>query len=240
MPAVAGGTRFVMSPAHHNRCAEFSLGSAQSSAMPANRVLLHFPSNYLCRPLTDARVSETPKMTLFGVEIDNHVKPYLFWYIVGVLAITIVGIAIIPFFAIFYWSWYAPRYREYHTLELTDTAVESKRGVVFRSQTSVPLDRITDVAVHQGPLMRRFDIYKVTIESAGQAHVEGAASIIGVVDPYVFRDAVMRRVDDVRSQSAGDAAAEARVEVVDEATSGEQLQLLREIRDLLAKMESKS
>ena len=175
-----------------------------------------------------------------STEIDDKVKPYLFWYIVGIFIITVVGIPLIPFFAIFYWSWYAPRYREYHTLELTDTAVESKRGVVFRSQTNVPLDRITDVAVHQGPLMRRFDIYKVTIESAGQTHVEGAASIIGVVDPYVFRDAVMRRVDEVRSQSACDASTGARAEVDDETVSNEQIRLLREIRELLARINEKS
>ena len=100
--------------------------------------------------------------------------------------------------------WYAPRYREFHTLELDGINVKSKRGVVFRSETNVPLERITDVSVHQGPLMRNFGVYKVSVESAGQTQMQGAATIIGVADPYVFRDAVLENVEMIKQRSGGD------------------------------------
>ena len=51
---------------------------------------------------------------------------------------------------------------------LDEVNVMSKRGVVFRSETNVPLERITYVSVHQGPLMRNFGVHKASIERAGR------------------------------------------------------------------------
>ena len=155
-----------------------------------------------------------------------------------VSAVTVVGIPLLPIIAIIYWAWYAPRYRGFHTLELTETGVTSKRGVVFRSQTNVPLDRITDVAVHQGPLMRTFGVYKVTVESAGQTQLQGAANIIGVVDPYDFRDAVLENVEMIKQRSGGDGSTAANAQSA--AGSNAQTELLTEIRDILVKIEAKS
>ena len=180
--------------------------------------------------------AQTPN--LINVEIDDKVKQYLFWTVMWVSAVTVVGIPLLPIIAIIYWAWYAPRYREFHTLELTETGVTSKRGVVFRSQTNVPLDRITDVAVHQGPLMRTFGVYKVTVESAGQTQLQGAANIIGVVDPYDFRDAVLENVELVKQGASAESAQTAEASAT---TSGSdaQTEILTEIRDILARIESR-
>lgn len=156
-----------------------------------------------------------------------------------VSVVTVVGILALPFIAIIYWAWYAPRYREFHTLELSDTGVQSKRGVVFRSQTNVPLDRITDVAVHQGPLMRYFGVYKVTVESAGQTQLQGAANIIGVVEPYAFRDAVLHNVELLKQRGTETVAQSAERPETSEGSDA-QTALLTEIRDLLAKIEARS
>ena len=82
--------------------------------------------------------------------------------------VTVVGKPLIPIVASIYWVWYASRKREFHTLELDEVNVKSKRGVVFRSETNVPLERIIDVSVHQGPLMRNFGVHKARIERAGR------------------------------------------------------------------------
>ena len=155
-----------------------------------------------------------------------------------ITAVTVVGIPFMPFIAIFYWAWYAPRYRQFHTLDLTETGVVSKRGVVFRSQTNVPLDRVTDVSVHQGPLMRAFDVYKLTVESAGQTQEQGAVSIIGVVDPYDFRDAVLANAELHKQGTAPESSTAVPTASMSPGTDA-QTQLLTEIRDLLAKIEAK-
>ena len=174
---------------------------------------------------------------LVDVEIDPNANRYLFWTVMWVTAVTVVGIPFIPIIAIFYWAWYAPRYREYHSMKLTDTGIESKRGVVFRSETNVPIDRITDVSVHQGPLMRNFGVYKVTVESAGQTQMQGAASIIGVVEPYAFRDAVLENVELLKNQAA--VASPSDAGDVTTTSSDAQLKLLGEIRDILARIEAR-
>ncbi len=175
---------------------------------------------------------------VLSAEIDDQVKKYLFWTVMWITVITVVGIPLLPFVAIIYWVWYAPRYTEFHTLELSETGVQSKRGVVFRSQTNVPLDRITDVAVHQGPLMRYFGVYKVTVESAGQTQLQGAANIIGVAEPYAFRDAVLHNVELVKQRSTETSTLPTEGTQIG-AGSYAQTQLLTEIRDLLAKIEAR-
>ena len=182
-------------------------------------------------------MSERTTPNQVAAEIDDNVKQYLFWTVTWVSAVTVVGIPLIPIIAIIYWAWYAPRYREFHTLELDETNVSSKRGVVFRSETNVPLERITDVSVHQGPLMRKFGVYKVSIESAGQTQLQGAATIIGVADPYDFRDAVLENVENVKQRSGGDGSTANDASAT--AGSNAQTELLTEIRDILAKIEAK-
>ena len=183
-------------------------------------------------------MSERRVANEISAEIDDKVKQYLFWTVMWVSAVTVVGILVIPIIVIIYWVWYAPRYREFHTLELDGVNVKSKRGVVFRSETNVPLERITDVSVHQGPLMRNFGVYKVSVESAGQTQLQGAATIIGVVDPYVFRDAVLENVEMVKQRSGGDGSTAADAPAA--AGSSAQTELLTEIRDILAHMDAKS
>ncbi len=176
---------------------------------------------------------------VLAVELDAQVKSYMFWALMAILVVTVVGIPLIPICAILYWAWYAPRYNEYHSLELSATSIQSKRGVVFRSQTNVPLERITDVSVHQGPLMRRFGVYKVTIESAGQTQVQGAASVLGVKNPYDFRDAVMENVELLKVQQTAEASDVSPAGPVATPSSKDQTQLLMEIRDLLARIEAR-
>lgn len=182
-------------------------------------------------------MSQTPN--LLQAEIDPKSNKYLFWTVMWVTAVTVVGIPFMPIIAIIYWVWYAPRYRQFHTLELTETGITSKRGVVFRSQTNVPLDRITDVSVHQGPLMRTFDVYKVTVESAGQTQQQGAANVIGVIDPYDFRDAVLHNVELIK-QNAASESARTECMTTTAGTPDSQTELLTEIRDILKRIDAKS
>lgn len=183
-------------------------------------------------------MSERRTANEISAEIDDKVKQYLFWTVMWVSAVTVAGIPLIPIIAIVYWVWYAPRYREFHTLELDEVNVKSKRGVVFRSETNVPLERITDVSVHQGPLMRNFGVYKVSVESAGQTQLQGAATIIGVVDPYDFRDAVLENVEIVKQRTVGEGSTAADAPAA--AGSNEQTELLTEIRDILRRIDAKS
>ena len=174
-------------------------------------------------------------------EIDPKSLPYQFWLVMGVMLITVVGILLMPFVAIFYHAWYKGRYFDYHSIRLGERTVEIHKGVVFRRHTNVPYDRITDVSVEQGPFMRRYGVHKVTVETAGQTQIQGTASMIGVIDPETFRNSVLHNVE-LATAGAGAAAGGAMSEAgtgASVAGSETVVGLLTEIRDSLRRLEGK-
>jgi putative membrane protein len=83
----------------------------------------------------------------------------------------------------------------FRTLEcyLTSRALVYRRGVFIKTEKTIPLTRIQDLGMIQGPLMRAFGIHKLKIETAGQSTPGGAgeAALIGVVDVLEFRNRVI-------------------------------------------------
>jgi putative membrane protein len=79
---------------------------------------------------------------------------------------------------------------------LTTRDLKVHRGVLTREEKAIPLEKITDLAVFQGPVMRHFGLKGIRVETAGQSAGPGAlVSIIGVEDTDGFRDLVLRQRD---------------------------------------------
>ncbi len=124
-----------------------------------------------------------------------------------------------------------PRLLRRASARLTTVALEIKKGVVTRSEATIPLNRITDLHLHDGPLMRHYGLQGLEVETAGQSGGTGMSDseLVSVIYPVEFRDAVLRQSQillDFDTTSA-DAPAVAGV-------AG----LLTEIRDILARMEA--
>jgi putative membrane protein len=104
-----------------------------------------------------------------------------------------------------------------------------KRGIFFKVEKTIPLDKIQDLTVKEGPLLRKLGLRSLKIETAGQG-TPGAseADLIGIVDPLAFRDEVLRQRDSMSAVPASRPGA-------DEGTSGA-MELLTEIRDLLSQI----
>jgi putative membrane protein len=66
-------------------------------------------------------------------------------------------------------------------------------GALFRSRASVPLDRVTDVVLRQGPLMHRFGIWSLWIQTGGiPAQLGGRTWILyGLRSPEKVRDLIL-------------------------------------------------
>jgi len=90
-------------------------------------------------------------------------------------------------------KWWAARY--FQTLEcyLTSRSLVYRRGIFWKTEKTIPLSRIQDLGMMQGPLMRRFGIHRLKIETAGQSTPGGTgeAALMGVVDALEFRDRVL-------------------------------------------------
>ena len=152
------------------------------------------------------------------------------------LVITVVGILVIPFWLIFS-LWFAPESLRRLSARVTSNSVEIKKGVYFRKEITIPLNRITDVRLHDGPLMRFYGIRGIRVETAGQAGQNAGTEgdLVGVVDPVEFRDAVLRQRE-IMVEGSGQAATPAPSAGV----SSDDASVLTEIRDILARIEAKS
>ena len=75
-------------------------------------------------------------------------------------------------------------------------------GVFFLFRKSIPLERITDVNLVQGPLLRRFGIWAMRIQTAGSSRCE--AILYGVREPEKIRTLILSQRQDAHGGKAGD------------------------------------
>ena len=168
---------------------------------------------------------------LLAAEFDRRVMGYGRLAVSLLLLITLVGAPLIPFWLIWSVS-YLPRAYDRFSARLTPTSLELTRGVYFRSDSTIPLDRITDVRLHDDPLMRFSGIQGLKVETAGLSGVTGAeGNLIGVVDAAGFRDAVLRQREILQASGTPSPTSTAAASESD---------LLVEIRDLLKSIDSKT
>lgn len=125
---------------------------------------------------------------------SNVVRYHVLASVVG-LAIVIVGIPLIPIVAPIV-HWYYSRYYRRLRVVLTTRELKVRRGIMMIEEKSIPLEKITDLAVYQGPVMRRMGLKGIKVETAGQTSAGTAlVQIVGIVDTDGFRDLVLEQRD---------------------------------------------
>ena len=149
-----------------------------------------------------------------------------------VMAITIVAIPLlliaIPLIKLIY-----PKIVDTWQCTLTNRAVHVKKGLFVKVKKTIPLEKITDVASVQGPIMRRFGLYALSFETAGQsgAGTSGAlVKLLGIDESEAFRELVLD-TRDASSQSQGTKSMPSMAKAASEE------QVLSEIRDSLLRIE---
>jgi len=97
----------------------------------------------------------------------------------------------------------------------------------------VPLEKITDLGQHQGPIMRHLNLQGLSVETAGQSGPGSLVRLVGIEDTDGFRDAVLDQRDALMGR--GQAAVAPPVAVAD--SGADQPNTLQEIRDSLLRIE---
>ncbi len=181
-----------------------------------------------------------PTTTLAHATFDPKLK--LYWILNGclVLAMTLVGLPLVPLW-LFFGRVFVERRFERLAAELTPRALKLRHGYLFRVEKTIPLDKIQDMSLHEGPLLRHLGLEALRVETAGQGAPQGMpdASLVGIVGARAFRDAVLARRDAV--VSAGDTTRAGALErSAPEPSAGERSEpsTLVEIRDGLARIET--
>ncbi|MEZ6243407.1 MAG: PH domain-containing protein [Phycisphaerales bacterium] len=169
----------------------------------------------------------------------DKIKAYWLLQPTIILACTCVGIVAVPFVLIITWL-VIDKYLDRLSCALTTRTLEVRKGLLNRVESTVPLEKITDVQYYQGPIMRLLDIEGFRVETAGQS--SGAAggflvNMIGIKDTRAFRQAVLAQRDKLARHDE-----ESVVSVTPSGTLGgsaSQLATLREISDTLRRIEDK-
>lgn len=68
-------------------------------------------------------------------------------------------------------------------------------GVTLCRQTkSIPLAKITDVKLIQGPVLSRMGLWSVHIQTAGVGHLRPEATLYGLDEPHEARDRILQAI----------------------------------------------
>lgn len=126
------------------------------------------------------------------VSAHFHANLGLYWLVAGAVFFT-VSIVGIPLLLLWFplGLWAVRRYIANMSAELTEQKLIVRKGLLTRTENTIPLDKITDMALIQGPLMRLFGIHKLTVETAGQSGHGALINLVGVVDVQAFRERVL-------------------------------------------------
>jgi putative membrane protein len=128
---------------------------------------------------------------------NPKVKQYWTLVVVFVTAATILGIVFTPLVAIIAWL-ISGKVLKALSANLYERKLVVKRGILFVVEKSIPLEKITDIALSQGPLMRLFGLHKLSFETAGQSGQGALVSLVGVIDAENFRERILNQKDALR------------------------------------------
>tara|TARA_E500000318_G_C3430957_1_gene161105 strand:- start:14 stop:580 length:567 start_codon:yes stop_codon:yes gene_type:complete len=170
-------------------------------------------------------------------EIDRAVKKYWLLATPIIFACTIVLIPLIPVYLIIA-GFFVDRYLDNIECTLTERNLIIKKGILNKVESTVPLEKITDLQMFQGPIMRHFGIKGFRVETAGQSAGPGGhlINMVGIADTDAFRDAVLEQRDHLQDAKPGRSPGH----TSDPADAPDELtEIAREIRDALTRIEAK-
>ena len=174
----------------------------------------------------------TTETVLAEATFNRKVRDY--WLLNGsiIFVVTLIGIPLLPLWLIF-GRYFTERYLRHMSCTLTDRSLKVTRGILVRQEKTVPLDKITDLGLIEGPIMRYMDLQALSVETAGGSGPGALVRLVGIDGAREFRDTVLRQRDVVMAgsqRSIPEAVASA---------SPNDAQVLVEIRDALLRIEER-
>ena len=176
----------------------------------------------------DETTAGEPSVLMRG-EFSPKLRLYMLAYWGLPFVASVVGLPLLPLWLAFGPLW-TRRYFASLRCDLTERSVVIARGVLFRREMTIPLDKIQDISIREGPLLAAFGILQLRIETAGQSNAatgKSDADLIGLVNARAVRDRILRQRDALDARNAGPPPIDA------------QTALLTEIRDVLLRLESR-
>jgi len=179
----------------------------------------------------------TPReRVLLQAEFDPKWKTYFFLKNLLILIATIGGIIFVPFWVLGLGQWYCRRYFESLKCTLCERSLIVAKGIYFKRERTIPLDKIQDLMLIEGPLLDRFGLCQLHVETAGQSSAAqggSEADLVGIFEARKLRDRVLDQRDLVTGSAV---ASDPSVKVKDDEGLADK-SVLVEIRDSLGRIE---
>ena len=133
----------------------------------------------------------------FELDVENvgrYVAAFAFVtiFLAGLFAFG-AGIVLAPLYHLCFGRRFHARQARELRYRLEGGTLRIDEGVWFLKRKAIPLDRITDLALCQGPLMRRYGIWGLEVHTSGKGDPRPEATMLGLKDPVGVRDAVLAR-----------------------------------------------
>ena len=131
---------------------------------------------------------------IMAVEFDRKIIVY--WWMMANLGLlsSIIGIPLMLIWLPFGWIVHQKQF-EHMSGALTDRSINMRMGWLFKKQQNIPLDKLTDVSIHEGPILNAFGVVRMQFETAGAAPF----ILTGVKNSDQFRDLVLQQRDSLVS-----------------------------------------
>lgn len=102
-------------------------------------------------------------VALYGVNVYFSWGSWVNWIVYGLLAITLLsaiwGVGLRPVYLV--------RHFKY---EVDQEFLQIKSGAFYETHELIPMAKIQAVSTNQGPVLRRFQLYALEIETMGSSH----------------------------------------------------------------------
>jgi putative membrane protein len=132
----------------------------------------------------------------------TQVARYSYWSttlwlgLIGLL-LWVVGVVAAFVYALTFGRWLSSKQAEVLDYRLYDSHLFVHQGVFFIKRKTIPLDRITDIVLAQGPLLRYFGLWRLDIQTAGSGQQRAEAYLFGLTEPEKVKDMILAARDAV-------------------------------------------
>ena|ERR1700741_1910929 len=136
--------------------------------------------------------TEDQEDIVIKAEFNPAVKVYILLYAFCVLCSTIFLIPVAIVWICGLGQWYSGLFFQKLDCVLTTRHLRFKKGIILQIEKTIPLENIQDLSFIEGPLLRKFHLCVLKIETAGSsAQNSHQMSLLGIKDAPAFRAKVL-------------------------------------------------
>lgn len=198
----------------------------------------HYPLNTRFKPSPSMKTWYRAGITLvIGLLLlFSYIPAAIFGDMPPVFSVLILGSTALIF--ILLWIWVG-MYYESMSYELRDDEINWKRGVWFRTTGIVPYNRITNLDVRQGPLMRALKISNLAMQTAGYSgQAVPEIQIEAIEHAEELRELIRSQIRGCSPHDDGTGSAKPITPVLGKTTDQQILAEVQQIRTLLEQRHS--